>query len=183
MEFKSQQSAGNWEEHKVLYIILLVVTVVAIIVFSRLIRTEIKAQSSFKEDGDGAALYTGRGSDYDDTETLINRIEWSTYYESKISRWYRMIIITIIIVALISLLALRKLPKPSTIITLVVLVFIPMYSCNNFYYTHGDVYNDYYTAENIRRLRKRFFPGSQYKIPPPPHPNAEVPTRVQAMNE
>lgn len=157
--------------------------IVAVIAFSRMARKQVKESSSYNEDGDGHALMKGRGSDYDSSKVLLDRLEWSTYYESRISRWYRMIVITIIVIVLISLLALRKLPKPSTLVIMFVAIFIPFYATHNFYYTHGDIYNDYYMWDNIQRLRKRLKEHGEYCEPPPPHPHSRSPNRVQAMNQ
>lgn len=183
MEFKIEQSKKNWQTYKIIYIVMLVIAIVAVLAFSSWVRREVKVSSSFKEDGDGPALLQGRGSEKEDTETLLNRLEWSTYYESRINRWYRMVVITIIIVVLIMVLGMRKLAKPSTIIVLILAVFIPMLATHHFYYAHGDIYNDYYMWKNLQIIRKRLYGNAKYEEPGPPHPEACVPQRVQAMNQ
>lgn len=183
MDFKMEQSKKNWQAHKIVYVVMLVVVVILVLLCSSLARRQVKISSSFKEDGDGPALLQGRGSEKEETEILLNRLEWSTYYESRITRWYRMVVVTVIIVILISLLAMRKLPKPSTIMILFLAVFIPMLATQHFYYAHGDVYNDYYMWKNIQIIRKRLYGNKKYQDPGPPHPEACVPQRVKAMNQ
>ncbi len=167
-----------WDRYKWHYIVILVIVILIILYIIQIQTKELSTSSSGRSaDGNGDLYYLGRGDKDDSVEMLLNRIEWSSYLFKRTSLWSRILFVTIFIVLLIILVAIRKLPTPSTIVILFFVVFIPVYAAHQFFYTHGDVYNDYYIKNNVKIIRNKLnlSPGE------PDDPTSEIPDRPFVM--
>ena len=148
---------SNIKPYKVYYIIIVIIVILLIIYIKSQRRKELKTNNNRKnQDGNGDAYYLGRGSKDDSSSELLDRIDWSTYLNNRITYWNTAFIISIIIIILIIMFIFRKVPPPGTLVLIFFLIFIPIYAVHQFQYTHGDVYNDYYIKRNVELLRKKF---------------------------
>lgn len=170
---------SNLKEYKYTYIVItLVVIAVCIFISKDKIRATKGSGNRPRKDGNGDIYYLGRGNRHDSAEELLDRIEWSTYLEKRVSLWQRHFVISLIIAALVVLLIMRSVPSPGIFVLLVIVIFIPLYAAHNLFYVHGDIYNDYYIKDNVDRLRHIF--GFKKGFPSEPEDN--IPDRIKVMN-
>lgn len=160
------------------YLIIIVVIVLVLIHVIKSQRRELSGHGKRKNaDGNGDIYYLGRGSKDDSPAELLDRIDWASYLDKRVTKWQRTFIITLIIMFLVILIVLKKIPTPATFILLFVTVFIPIYASNNMLYVHGDMYNDHYIKNNVNLLRQKF----GYKKHAPKEPQSSAPDRVQMI--
>ena len=112
------------------------------------------------EDGNGPLYYKARGSKNDSVEVLLDRIQWSTYLHKRANIWQRAFIIALIITLLIFLIVLLPLnkwclPYPGYIILVLIVSWLVILMGYSYFYTHGDIYNDYYVYRNVELLREK----------------------------
>ncbi len=169
----------NAVEHKMAYIVIAIIIVLLIIYVKRKqIKEHTTNNGRKKADGNGDAYYLGRGSDEDSIGELLDRIEWSTYLNNRVTYWYRVFMISIIITAIVICFVMRKLPTPGVTILLFFVIFIPIYAVHQLQYVHGDVYNDHYIKRNVETLRKKLNLKKQH----PKQPKEDnIPDRVNVM--
>lgn len=172
---------SNFKNHKAAYIIMIITVLLVIVYIHYAKMRESKGYGipgRKTADGNGTAYYHGRGGKGDSVSELLDRIDWSSYLEKRITMWYRMFMVTVIAIALIVVIVLRKLPTPPALILLSVSIFIPFYASHQLHYVHGDIYNDYYIRRNVRLLRAKL--GlKRFDVPEPPD---KIPSRTRVMN-
>ena len=173
---------SEWSNHRLEYIIIIIVVVVVLVYVYRQQKLETRGEGLHgckPGDGNGTSTYYGRGSKEDSVEELLNRIDWASYLPKRITLWYKVLVMSLIITVLVMLLVSRKLLTPSRLITLFVCVFIPIYAMSQFYYVHGEIYNDYYIKNNVDLLRQKLHAKAAH----PPHPtNPNPPPRTSVMH-
>jgi len=153
----AELDTSNVGKHKIAFLILLIIVIVLIVIAKRNVVTDLKGTGEYREkhDGNGNAYYMGRGHSRESIEVLLDRIEWSTYLNSRISVIWRFFIITIIIMLFVVIVVMQKVPTPAKMILLFLAIFIPMFATHQLFYMHGDVYNDYYIKNNVQLLREK----------------------------
>lgn len=172
---------SEWKQHRSVYLIILIIVVIVILHVRKQQKLETRGdglQGRKAADGNGTSTYYGRGSPDDSIEELLNRIDWSSYLSKRITLWYKVFTMTLIIVVFVILLVLRKLPSPSKLIILFIVVFVPIYAMSQFYYVHGEIYNDYYIKHNVQLIREKL----RLKAGCPGEPRCEVPKRTSVMH-
>lgn len=175
----------NFFQHKIAYIIIIIVIIALILAAKNCLGLELKGpgegklgEGRFRGDGNGESHYLGRGHPSESTAVLLDRIEWSTYLENRISIVSRFVLITIIIMLFVICVIMQKVPTPAKTILLFLVVFIPMYATHQMHYVHGDVYNDYYIKKNVHMLREKL----GLKKGHPVHPRSNIPGRTDVMH-
>lgn len=135
--------------------------------------------SDFEKEGNGEIYYRGRGSDTDDIEVLLDRIDWLANTESRITWWTRMMFPTLFITLAVVTLVFRRLPKPFELVLLIILIFMFSLLFHSYFYTHGDYYVDAYLESNTALIRDKLNIQQPIGInePPPPQTN-DIPDRV-----
>lgn len=170
---------SNWNRYKLHYIIILIIVIIICIYIYSTQEKELRGTGSrSRGDGNGEIYYLGRGSEIDTPMVLIDRIEWSSYLEKRITLWQRVFISTLASVIFVILLGTKKLPPPGTIVIMFLVIFIPFYAVHQLFYVHGDVYNDYYIKTNTQLLRNKL----DYNKNTPPEPADNIPDRPYVMN-
>lgn len=160
------------------YIIIAIIILIVIYFIYKTQGPELNGRHVREQgDGNGDALYLGRGGIDEPSNVLLDRIEWSSYLNRRISFWQRAFLMTLIALILIILLGIKRLPKPTELVVIFFCVFIPIVGVNGFFYTHGDVYNDYYIKMNTQMLRHKL----GYTKSDPPEPTARIPDRPLVM--
>lgn len=166
------------EVHGKLAVLIFVVILVLYFIIKMILK-EIRSDGSVDaRDGNGSSQLLGRGSESDSVEVLVNRIEWSAYLEKRISFWGRALIMTFIIALIISIMSKKDYKTASEILLLFFMIFVPILSVHSFFYTHADVYNDYYIKTNAELLRSKL--GLQKYDPP--SPDSDSPDRPLVMS-
>lgn len=153
-----QFDLSQLKENKIAYLVIVVIVAILVIYAQKSKARETKGKGIPDRngvDGNGTSYYYGRGSSDDSVSELLDRIDWSTYLEKRVTLWYRMLVPVLVAAILIAVLVMRKVPHPATLIILVILIFIPIYAIRQFDYVHGDVYNDYYIKRNVALLRAK----------------------------
>lgn len=149
---------SEWSKHRLAYVIILIVVIVVLLHVRQQQKLETRGDSLHGRkpaDGNGTSTYHGRGSKKDSVEELLNRINWASYLPKRITLWYKVVIMSLVITVLVMLLVSRKLLAPAKLITLFVCVFIPIYAMSQFYYVHGEIYNDYYIKHNVDLIQQK----------------------------
>lgn len=167
--------------NKLAYIIIIVILIILLVYTARIKSRETKGSGIPGRkygDGNGESYYYGRGSKDDNVEDLLNRIDWSTYLNRRVTRWARIFMIVTIIVFMVIVLVMRKFPHPAMFIFLFLVVFIPIYATSQCDYIHGDVYNDYYIKHNVDLIREKL----NFKARHPKKPTEKIPTRNTVTN-
>jgi hypothetical protein len=172
---------SNWKDNKLAYVVIVVIVVIVFIY----VRARQAREYSGKgidgrkiADGNGTAYYYGRGSDKDSVGELLDRIDWASYLDKRLTLWYRIFVTTVITLILIVALVMRRIPKPGQLILLGFVIFIPFYAGHQLFYVHGDIFNDYYIKNNVDLIRKKLgVHRNDVK-----EPCKEVPRRTDAMN-
>ena len=166
----------KWMECAFLLLVILKVgTVIA-----RDQRRELWENESQDADGNGALFYLGRGSKEDAVETLLQRTYWSAYLRKRTTFWQRALIVAYLSVVLIVLLIRRDTPSIAEMALTGIVVFCCVYMVNNFFYIHGDIYNDSNIRSNIRLIAGKL--GSSVDLDqPPPLPTSDPPDRLDVM--
>lgn len=160
------------------YLVIILVLVLVLIHVIKTQRSELSGHGKRKNaDGNGDIYYLGRGSKNDSTAELLDRIDWASYLDKRVTKWQRTFMITLIVMILVILIVLRKIPAPSTFILLFVAIFIPIYASNNMLYVHGDMYNDHYIKNNVTLLRQKL--GLKKNLPS--EPKSDAPDRVSLI--
>lgn len=173
----------NFSRYKIAYIIIIIVIIALILVAKNCLGLELKGSGDgrLRGDGNGESHYLGRGHSSEPVALLLDRIEWSTYLENRISIISRFVIITVIIMLFVICVIMQKVPTPAKTILLFLVVFIPMYATHQLHYVHGDVYNDYYIKKNVHFIREKLdLKKGHPKRPPPPH--YKIPGRTDVMH-
>lgn len=148
--------ASNLKEYKVAYLVMLIVIVVIIIYIRNCRMSELTGNGTRKKgDGNAENYYYGRGSPQDSVSELLDRIDWSTYLEYRLSILQRLFIPIVISVLFIMVFVMNKVPTPGKTILLFLSIFVPAYATHQLYYIHGDVYNDYYIKRNVELIREK----------------------------
>lgn len=169
---------SNWSEYMYHYIVIVIIIFIVAYFIYTTQGPELNGRHvREKGDGNGNALYLGRGSIDEPSNVLLDRIEWSSYLNRRISFWQRAFLMTLIALILIIMFAVRRLPKPTELVMLFICIFIPIVGVNSFFYTHGDVYNDYYIKMNAQMLRHKL----GHVKNDPPEPTATIPDRPLVM--
>ncbi len=148
---------SRWKTYKFHYIIILII-IILIIIYIVFISQPIELKGDdtrMHEDGNGTIFYKGRGSEDESVEELLNRIEWSSYLFKRTSLIDRTLLISITLTIVIILLIFRSLPKPTDIVLLIIVIFVIIFAIINFFYVHGDIYNDYYIKNNVHLIRDK----------------------------
>jgi hypothetical protein len=172
---------SEWSQNRLAYLIILIIMVIVIVHVRKQQKLETRGDGlggRKAADGNGTSTYYGRGSHEDTVEELLNRIDWASYLPKRITLWYKVFTITIVITLFIVLLVLRKLPSPSKLIILMITIFVPIYAMSQFYYVHGEIYNDYYIKDNVQLLRGKL----HLKAGSPGEPLIAVPNRTSVMH-
>lgn len=172
---------SNWSKHKLEYAIILIVVILIIVYVSRHKSREKRGRGIKNRtvaDGNGEAYYYGRGSKHDSIPELLDRIDWSTYLDKRITLWYRTIIITFIAMLLVMAFVVKRLLRPTEMIVLFFVIFVPLFAAHQLDYVHGDIYNDYYIKHNVELIREKLGveKGKVRK------PKNEPPPRTAVMN-
>ena len=139
-------------------IIGIIIAVVLIVWLHGIIVTSTNGSSDSGRpvhEGNGDAYYKTRGSEQDSVEMLLNRIEWNTDFNKRYSYWPRVLLATVISVLLISILVYRKMPPISHIVLMIIIIFVVFYATGQYMYTHGDIYRDFYTRDDVNLIRKK----------------------------
>ena len=149
---------SNWSKYKWHYVIIVIV-VTAIIVWIYFAQYEERngppPGSDFSKEGNGCIYYKGRGSEDDSVAVLLDRLEWLSRLERRITWWQRMVIPTAIVTVLVILIVFRGLPTPTQIILLIIVIFLPFILFHAFYHTHGDYYMFYYVRKDTQLIRDK----------------------------
>lgn len=172
---------SQWSQHRLAYLIILIIVIVVILHVRKQQKLETRGNGvngRKAADGNGTSTYYGRGSHDDSVEELLNRIDWSSYLPKRITLWYKVIVITLVITLFVILLIMRKLPSPSKLIILMIVIFVPIYAMSQFYYVHGEIYNDYYIKRNVELIREKLELNAEH----PKEPKSEVPKRAVVMH-
>jgi len=172
---------SNWSNHKAEYLIILVI-VVMILVFVNRQKSKEKRGGGIKgrivADGNGEAYYRGRGSKHDSVAELLDRIDWASYLDKRITLWYRIIVITFIVMLFIMAFVIKRLLRPTEMVVLFFVVFVPFYASHQMDYVHGDIYNDYYIKRNVELIREKLgVEKGKVKAP-----KVDPPSRPAVMN-
>ena len=133
--------------------------------------------SDFQKEGNGKPYYKGRGADGDAIETLLDRIDWISRKERRITWWTRLMFPTIFASIVIVLVAFRKVPKPAEFVLMFITIFLFALLFHSFFYIHGDYYPDAYLRMNTGIVRQKLGLGEGSNDPGDPLIN-EVPDRV-----
>lgn len=166
---------GNWDTYKWHYIVILIVLAVIFATIFSVQYEELRTDGNrSSEDGNGQLYAFGRGDESEDNQVLLNRIIWASFLERRITLWTRLFIATAFAVLLIIILVYKELPPPQEIVVLFFAVFIPFYAARNFFYVHGDMYNDAYISTNAKILLDKL---GLKQDQPPPEPVAGPPDR------
>lgn len=136
--------------------------------------------SDYQKEGNGAPYYKGRGSEGDSVETLLNRIDWISRTERRLTIWTRMVFPAILATVVISLLVFKvkgKFPSSTDFVIMLVTVYLSSTLFHSFFYVHGDYYPAAYLRTNTILIR------SKLNLPPaksdPGNPlTDDVPDRV-----
>jgi len=167
-----------WERDKWKYLVIVIIIAIVVFYIAGHQNTELRGQGHRKKgDGNGDAVYLGRGHHKENVSEILNRIEWSTYLERRITQWHRIFLMSLIISILIILLIIRALPSAATFVLLFIIIFIPIMATRQLFYVHGDIYNDYYIKHNVEILRRKF----GYEKEDPKEPTEEFPDRPNVM--
>ena len=172
---------SNWSKHKIEYIIIIIIVVIVILYVRKKSSTERRGggiKGRMVADGNGEAYFYARGSKYESVGELLDRIDWASYLDKRISLWYRVIIITFVAMLLIMALVIKKLLRPTEMIILFFVIFVPIYATHQLDYVHGDIYNDYYIKHNVELIREKLG-VEKGKVKPPRN---DPPPRTQVMN-
>lgn len=165
---------SEWSRHRLAYLIILVIVIIVLLHVRQQQKLETRGDGIHGRkgaDGNGTSTYYGRGSHEDSIKELFDRIDWASYLPKRITLWYKVVIMSLVISIFVMLLVNRKLLAPSKLITLFVVVFIPIYAMSQFYYVHGEIYNDYYIKHNVDLLRLKLHLGADH----PPTPRSAIP--------
>ena len=163
---------GDWKRYRYHYLVIIIVVI--IILWFALTNQRSKLKNG-KNDGEGSVFDKGRGSSKEDIETLLNRIDWSTYLYKRIGWHERFIIPTLIAVGIIILVVYKRLPSPVVIILLLIIIYISFLTFSAFFYFHGDMYNDFYIKNNVDMIRDKLKLYSET----PPDSIIGPPTRME----
>lgn len=100
----------------------------------------------------------GISSDADDSEKLINRIEWLNNVNLRVPIHWRIMTISIIS-SVIVLLVISKswnFPEAVPLIQTIVVLFVALYSAHKYFDRHNEFYySRIYTQKAVERLRKK----------------------------
>lgn len=168
----------NWTE----WALLLLVVLKVCNVISRDQRRELRKNDSSQDDadGNGASFYLGRGSKEDSVETLLQRTYWSAYIRKRTTYWQRAFIVALMSVVLIVLLIRRDTPSIADVALTGIVIFACVYMVTNFFYIHGDIYNDANIRSNIRLIAGKL--GSPVDLEQiPPLPTSDPTDRLDVM--
>jgi len=161
----------NWKYYKIHYIIIIIIVIILLFIVIKHQGCELKGENG--NDGDGTATRLSRGSEDDSIEELLNRLDWSSNLNERTSINERYFVCSIIVVILIIIIVYQGLPKPGMIIILFIIIFLPFYAFYNYFYVHGDIYNNYYIKKNVDILRSKL--DVEAGIPSEPK-NDNIPT-------
>jgi hypothetical protein len=168
----------NWQTEKWKYLVILIIIIVIVIYISEHQNTELRGKGHRKKgDGNGDAIYLGRGHPKENVSEILDRIEWSTYLERRVTHWHRIFLMALVISFLVILFIIKALPTAASFVLLFIIVFIPIMATRQLFYVHADIYNDYYIKHNVEILRKKF----GYDKSDPKEPTADFPDRPKVM--
>lgn len=149
---------SNLREYKLHYLVIVVlIIVIAMYCYYQQYaeRNGPPPGSDFQKEGNGKPYYKGRGADGDSLETLLERIDWISRKERRITWWTRLMFPTIFASIVVVLLAYRKIPKPAEFVIMLVTIFIFTLLFHSFFYIHGDYYPDAYLRMNTNLIRDK----------------------------
>jgi len=106
-------------------------------------------------DGNGDVYYKARGHEQESIEMLLNRIDWGTGTEKRISWWVRILLPTIIAILLVVILILRRIPTIVEVIMFLVIIFVVFFAMRQYTYIHGDIYRDAYIRHDVNIIRDK----------------------------
>jgi len=158
---------SNWKYYKIHYIVIAIIVIIILIYIHNCQDQELTGcKTRQRGDGNGDIYYLGRGDINDDISTLVDRTQWASYLDKRVTFWQRIFVATIVAMIFVILLAMRKLPTPGGIIILFFCIFVPIYAVHQLFYVHGDVYNDFYIKNNMELIREKL--GLEKNEPPIP---------------
>lgn len=167
-------NVSEWSRHRLAYLIIVILVIVVLVHVRQQQKLETRGDGlggRKAADGNGTTTYYARGSKDDSVEELLDRIDWASYLPKRITLWYKVVVISLVITVLVMLLVSRKLLHPAKLITLFLCVFIPIYAMSQFYYVHGEIYNDYYIKNNVELLRQKLHVEARH----PSKPKSDLP--------
>ena len=179
-EVQDTMDFENLNEYKWHYLVILIVIIV-LIVYCYYQQYEERngppPGSDFQKEGNGVPYYKGRGDNSDDIQTLLERIDWLSRGERRITHWSRLMFPTVFASIMIVLVAFRKIPKPMEFILMFITIFLFSILFHSFFYLHGDYYRDGYLRMNTDIIRSKLGLPEGSNDPGDPK-NNEVPDRV-----
>lgn len=171
---------SNWKYYKIHYIVIAIIVIIILVYIHSCQEQELRGSASrARGDGNGDIYYLGRGNIHDEVNTLVDRTQWCSYLDKRVTFWQRIFVATIVAMIFVILLAMRKLPTPGGIVILFFCIFVPVYAVHQLFYVHGDVYNDYYIKTNMELIRDKL--GFEKSTPPDPIDN--IPDRPFVMTK
>tara|TARA_R110001599_G_scaffold266539_1_gene467318 strand:- start:43477 stop:43998 length:522 start_codon:yes stop_codon:yes gene_type:complete len=163
---------------------IIILIIVVIIIFYCVLQSQTKqlrTDGTFSSaDGNGYLFYLGRGSSDDSLETLLHRTHWAAYLNKRTQKWERVFMITIVIMILLFAIQWRGFPSPTKFVTYFFIIFFVIFMMNNFFYVHGDIYNDAYIRKNILLITEKLSLNGQFQFDPP-LPTSDAPDRLDVM--
>lgn len=108
-----------------------------------------------KGDGYSKNYMYGEGSKKDDVESLLDKIEWLTHFESRTVKWRRFMLTALIITGLISLFIIKRPLSGTEILSFVFIIYIVLFTLSNFYIFHYERYPEVHIRDNVMSIRDR----------------------------
>lgn len=117
----------------------------------------IKKKEGFIFKGDGCSKHYryGQNDPTDNPETLLDKIEWLTHFNSRTVRWRRYILMSIIITVLLIFFIFKKYLNIHEFLITVFIIYLILYSFSNFYTYHYERYPEMHTRDNITEIRNK----------------------------